>query len=387
MVTVCLHFTDCGQMATEGKERESIDCPVCHEHYTVPKILPCAHLLCRDCLLRWLETNSSALCPLCRTGIVDNLNSTSQSSEEVADALPTDYSMSAMVDNVRIFNKHRLCYVHTNVDATSLCLSCSVGLCQSCVEVHRRLPLTPSHVVEDLSTLTPESLAASRHASCCVHPDKDAEFFCVMHGDRICRICATSKHCACPEVKDLSAVLSRSKQSLAELEETLRRSVSALSKSMATLDEHLRTSENYKMAALSEIDLKCDNLSLLVEACRKRLKMLVEDAADEVKSAIDEQKNKICHKRGKVTNHLTLIKRAQRLANDTSLVAMVPELSKRIEDFDRGMSSTIDTTSFATVQVTFERKRLSRVERELARLGKLVMNPISIRKRVRICVI
>ncbi|WP_419631127.1 RING finger domain-containing protein [Thiolapillus sp.] len=33
--------------------------------------LPCSHLLCRHCLISWLQSKAEANCPLCRCVIVD----------------------------------------------------------------------------------------------------------------------------------------------------------------------------------------------------------------------------------------------------------------------------------------------------------------------------
>nr|KAG5712423.1 hypothetical protein BaRGS_011397 [Batillaria attramentaria] len=73
-----------------------MECPVCHEEFSQPKILPCAHLLCRDCLVTWLKSEGEAECPLCRCAIVAASERGSKSCEEVADGLPTDLAMSAL---------------------------------------------------------------------------------------------------------------------------------------------------------------------------------------------------------------------------------------------------------------------------------------------------
>nr|KAG5712432.1 hypothetical protein BaRGS_011406 [Batillaria attramentaria] len=73
-----------------------MECPVCHEEFSQPKILPCAHLLCRDCLVTWLKSEGDAECPLCRCAIVAASERGSKSCEEVADGLPTDLAMAAL---------------------------------------------------------------------------------------------------------------------------------------------------------------------------------------------------------------------------------------------------------------------------------------------------
>ena len=65
------------------KEMDSeITCPICQEHYTEPKVLPCLHYYCKKCVLKLaLRTLSgkSFHCPECCSeatlpeGGVDNL--------------------------------------------------------------------------------------------------------------------------------------------------------------------------------------------------------------------------------------------------------------------------------------------------------------------------
>jgi|AntAceMinimDraft_5_1070358.scaffolds.fasta_scaffold521054_1 hypothetical protein len=43
---------------------ESYKCPVCMEHYTDPRMLPCTHSLCRACVAGCL--NNKEECPVCK---------------------------------------------------------------------------------------------------------------------------------------------------------------------------------------------------------------------------------------------------------------------------------------------------------------------------------
>ena len=58
---------------TEGlkKLEEQITCPVCLEHFTNPKVLPCFHSFCLQCLqgvpIVLVEGNHSLTCPTCRS--------------------------------------------------------------------------------------------------------------------------------------------------------------------------------------------------------------------------------------------------------------------------------------------------------------------------------
>ena len=142
-----------------------MECTVCHEHFTLPKLLPCGHLLCRHCLVSWLKSQPEANCPLCRCAIVDPKERKGRSLEDIADGFPTDLAMAALVEADRLLSSQHVCCVCVNVAAVSMCLNCGDMLCQSCTEAHRKLSALKHHKVENLTSLTVEKLAGSRPAT------------------------------------------------------------------------------------------------------------------------------------------------------------------------------------------------------------------------------
>lgn len=44
----------------------SIKCSLCHETYNKPKVLPCLHTFCQDCLEKAQEVGDRLVCPSCR---------------------------------------------------------------------------------------------------------------------------------------------------------------------------------------------------------------------------------------------------------------------------------------------------------------------------------
>ena len=56
-----------GKKKLEELER-NITCPICQEHYTDPKLLPCNHYYCRECIIR-LANKPVFHCPECRKEI------------------------------------------------------------------------------------------------------------------------------------------------------------------------------------------------------------------------------------------------------------------------------------------------------------------------------
>nr|KAG5707036.1 hypothetical protein BaRGS_019641 [Batillaria attramentaria] len=295
-------------MATAASVQPSeTECSVCHENFTTPKILPCAHLLCRHCLVTWLKSETDAQCPLCRYAIVDPKDKASKSLDDIADSLPTDLAMEARVECAAILSQDHVCGGCRNSPAKSICLDCGEMLCTGCTIYHGNLQATRHHKVEDLATMTAERLASNRRLSCSTHPDEQSKLYCPTHGAAICHLCATSKHRACPEVREVEEKMQEARAVLAELAATLKAGESKLERAISELDQYLADMEKTTQAVLADIDRKCDRLESSVKKCRQRLKELTKKANTDVKTAVNDRKAYFLERRGRMTSHRRLV--------------------------------------------------------------------------------
>ena len=98
---------------------QHLECPVCMEIYTDPKLLPCSHTLCKVCL-DGVVINSSISCPVCRaTHPVPQLGT---------DGLPRNLAIAGMVDSLCAECK----MTHSDVS----CSHCNKMICQTCRVAH-----------------------------------------------------------------------------------------------------------------------------------------------------------------------------------------------------------------------------------------------------------
>lgn len=54
------------EVVEELRKGEEGECPICLEAFEDAVLTPCAHRLCRECLLASWRTATSGLCPVCR---------------------------------------------------------------------------------------------------------------------------------------------------------------------------------------------------------------------------------------------------------------------------------------------------------------------------------
>ena len=357
-------------------EPSNMECTVCHEHFTLPKILPCGHLLCRHCLVSWLKSQPEASCPLCRCAIVDPKERKGRSLEDIADGFPTDLAMAALVEADRLLSKQHVCCVCVNVAAVSMCLTCGDMFCQSCSTVHKKQSATKHHNVENLASLTVENLAANRPATCAVHDDEVSKLFCPTHGVSICMFCVIEDHRQCPDVTKLETVVENAREKLAEMTAMLSAGETELERAISQLDQQLQDLDKRTQAAVAEIEATADRLESAVKAWRRRLKELALRKSADAKTAVLDGKTLLLQRRGRLTSHKHVTHRVQGFSAHGSFGDMAAVMTIRLHDLDCSARLPANAKVISTLTLTIDPQAVSRIEQELSQLGQLDLTPV-----------
>ena len=146
-------FVPVEEKSLEELESE-ITCPICQEHYTEPKVLPCLHYYCKECILKLaLRTHSgkSFHCPECRhkatlpEGGVDNFKT----------AFFANRLKSKVTNLQRAHGKVEVkCeYCTASSNAEAFCRQCSCFICKECVQLHSKVRSLLSHEIASLDDL------------------------------------------------------------------------------------------------------------------------------------------------------------------------------------------------------------------------------------------
>ena len=360
-------------------EADDQECLVCHELFTDPKLLPCGHLMCRHCLINWLQSKAQAHCPLCRCVIVDPEEKTGgKSLEDIVDGFPTDLALAALVESQQLLSTDHVCQACVTQNATSVCLTCGDLLCGSCVSSHKRLSSTRNHTAEELSSLTADKLAASRPSFCAVHADEISKAYCPSHGVSICLLCAATDHRQCPEVTKLETKVEEARAVLAELAATLSAGETELEQAISQMDQHLQDTEKRTRAAIAEIEAMCDRLESAVTECRRRMKKLALGACSDVKEAVNETMTCLLQRRGRLMSHKSVILRLRESNNRNAVNRMTPVMQTRVNVLDCSTALPVDAKVISTVTFVIDPKAVSRVERELSELGQVKVAPADV---------
>ena len=195
------------QTLAEGVDKE-LTCAICLCRYDHPKVLPCLHSYCKECLeglVKKARPNQELTCPQCKE--VHGIPA------EGVDAFKTYFTMNNLLELLRVHEatssvegdeeeKAAILVCESGVDehpAIAHCLTCSHHLCEGCFELHKKQKLTREHslvMLKDLQQLDRRTGIKSvrRVQRCTEHKDEPLKLFCKSCEKVICRDCALVTH-------------------------------------------------------------------------------------------------------------------------------------------------------------------------------------------------
>ena len=178
------------------KVEDQITCPICMEHFTDPRVLPCFHSYCLTCLQRVpIKGNYSLPCPTCRsTCLVPDKGLTS---------LPPSFVVNNLVEVYDLMKKasahqHVSCDNCDNTNADSYCKQCATFLCPECLHYHSKWKPNAGHQILSLdevaSTAHQLPRAKQEQSMVCTEHNEPLKIFCESCQKLICHDCTVSKH-------------------------------------------------------------------------------------------------------------------------------------------------------------------------------------------------
>ncbi|XP_071853835.1 uncharacterized protein [Apostichopus japonicus] len=178
-------------------------CSVCLNQFKEPKLLPCLHRYCRDCLNTVIQASQDGTvkCPLCQQDYVIPENG--------VDDFKSDFHMKSMLEFVNLqksfeYEKVKQCVsCSENTKVFAYCFKCRDFLCDPCYMVHVNSQMFTEHQTHILKldnvearNLTLEKLRTlTEDPKCHIHMKKEAKLCCcTCRHVPVCIICIHSKH-------------------------------------------------------------------------------------------------------------------------------------------------------------------------------------------------
>lgn len=178
--------------------QEESNCPICSRPFKNPKILPCLHSFCAECvqdLVRNRQGKDFLQCPKCPKGV-------ELPEPYTPDTLPPSLYHRRLLDLRLLENPQDLsascgsCNKHSSV--VSYCFHCGEFLCTECLKAHCLVKILKEHRVVRLDKFQPSDVRSLlRKPLTCGeqgHEEQAFELLCNDCNTCICHKCALSTH-------------------------------------------------------------------------------------------------------------------------------------------------------------------------------------------------
>ena len=270
----------------QGVEDE-ITCPVCQDHFQEPKILPCCHYYCKQCIQK-LAVRAGAyqpfLCPECRSYTLLPQNDPNQ--------LPTAFFVNRMKElHTKMEKAHgkveALCEQCSGGKATAFCRHCTEFICEECVKGHQKMKVFAGHKVTSLEELkkgeSKEILIKKPPPPTCKDHDEQMKIYCFDCNRLICRDCIVFEHKEhkCDFVKKTAP---KTKEKLTENLAPLKEIQVSLQGATQTVKSTKSNVEAQGASVATTIERSFDELHQIIEQHKREL---LEKVASVTKGKLD----------------------------------------------------------------------------------------------------
>ncbi|XP_071787384.1 E3 ubiquitin-protein ligase TRIM33-like [Asterias amurensis] len=328
--------------ALEKIRKDYLECSICQEEYTEPKLLDCLHSFCKHCLLEYHTTNykdaKMLICPLCRketqlpeTGVEDF------KSNFILTGLAGQLEQVSSLEHSKLVCN--LCEEKNK--ATHFCYDCPMFICANCYKMHKKIPSLLSHTVATLKDVRNGKTAMKktkpkRHPECQTHEGEVMWFYCTTCDVMICQACTVIDHRNPQhEYIDCNQASSTYKQSLTQLFTPLEETMKKLEQSQATastMKDNLNIAVKRTMA---EVKNTADAIRAEVTAQESRI-------MDEIKTILKDRNKKLEEFEQAVSVNLHQIQHSLQSAKDISKNSSVPDFLASYPTISKDLKGLID---------------------------------------------
>ena len=266
------HQEDKLEKNVEILEKE-ITCAICHNHYTEPKVLPCLHYYCKQCVHKLtLRTglDKPFSCPECR-------KDTTLPHGNV-DELPTAFFVNRMKSvHSKLERAHgkveAKCEMCSGDRAKNFCRQCTQFICDECVKQHHRMKVFAGHKVVSLDELkegVKEIIMEESPLHVCKEHGEMMKIYCFDCNCLICRDCTIKDHLGHSYEFVMKSAPEMKKKLIKQLD-TLKEVKMDLSHAVEEIKSTKCDIETQGESVANDINGSFDELQKIIENHRKEL--------------------------------------------------------------------------------------------------------------------
>lgn len=313
-------------------------CKVCDKTLQKPRLLPCLHSVCTDCLKRILDTNKTAdsiECPHCE-------ESFDVSGYDVTDFPSNEYLITVIDVYFSKHNNDKQCDVcdlkSKKSPAKFRCVDCEDFLCDDCGNVHSSTRLTFDHQVLSLDELArgshDDAIRENRKMHCLIHEKEVLDFYCKSCNCLVCRECRLNDHFDHGSIP-VADVQELKRDKVTDVIQRLEIKIKALFDGDVEAENVIRELDHSEQTAIYEVENTSELLKERIENEKNELIETVKQHVANEKARCTQQKSDINTRHALLTYGTDFCSKAASESKDAEIIHLEPELSDRLRYLDK----------------------------------------------------
>ena len=366
------------------KLEKEITCSICQEHYTQPKVLPCLHYYCKQCILKLsliIGKDKPFCCPECRKeailpgGNEDNLQTAFFVNR--FKALYDQQERALSKEEV----KCEMCST-SRVKAEAFCRQCSKFVCGECIKSHQRMKaIFDGHEVISLDEVkrvaAKDVLTKGPPTKKCQVHTKSLKIFCFDCNQLICRDCTVKDH-RDHDFEFNHVAATKKRRELKENLKSLREMVSSLSPAVEEIQtmEHLLAAQGQSVA--NKIKTSFEEFHTIIE---RRREQLLEEARRNVCGKMENlqgQKKNMSISGAEVQSIVDYTEHCVKHCSDDEVMCVHAEIGCRIKQEIEEHKSGRNLTPVEEVDVGVEVSCAEALEQIFQTQAKITQLPVGL---------
>ncbi|XP_045176404.2 tripartite motif-containing protein 45-like [Mercenaria mercenaria] len=292
-------------MAERGKDLSKLDCSICLSAFNDPKILPCFHTFCLQCLDEYVIRNGQAgkfECPLCR---VDT---------EIPVGGVKSFQSNFYIQGSNTSEHNTDCDVcGEGYVATHYCTDCEENFCERCTIYHMKMKVTREHTLIQLKELSDVDTEGhytrkiQKKYFCPQHKAEEIKMVCKDCNTKLCVVCKLTEH----ENHNTSSITKEAE----ERRTSLLKTIASADSQLGVLKSRISISNNSKNYMEKELERNITSLEKRVESVIAKVKQDAASIKQELIKSNTKAKDYYLEKekqiRGKIMENEAVISHAQ----------------------------------------------------------------------------
>ncbi len=322
------------EKGVEELEKE-ITCAICHEHYTEPKVLPCCHYYCKECIHRLAlrkGTDKPFSCPDC-------LQDTTLP-QGCVDHLKTAFFINRMKGVHSKLERAQgkveaKCEQCSGGKAKAFCRQCAEFICAECVAIHKKIKSFAGHKTVTLDKLKEggagEIVIQESPLQMCTKHDELMKIYCFTCSCLICRDCTIDKDHSGHNHELIKSTAPETKEKLIQHLDPLKKVKVSLSHAVEEIQTTKSEIEAQGKSVANEIKSSFTEYHKIVD---KRKQELLKEAAVKVTEKLDHlsvQEKSLSTELSVVQSVIEYTEQCVEHSTDDEIMCMHGDIQSRID--------------------------------------------------------